>query len=222
MSQVDWQAYLDGSLSPEDRAAADRLLDTSPDAQEQLAGLRVFIASVREAGRSEEVPLARLEALVPTIRPPWWRRGAWLTASAVAAILVLAIYLRPSAPNATLSDRLVTNDPVVAAQWVQSSMPFRVPTIDLGPSMPLKLIHHTDKSCCFDYLVHGKIYHVNVYEKGERRGSGREIKLKCGTTAYVGHGVHWEQNDLAFYVIGPDESTSVEVATLASSQLNRA
>jgi len=218
MNGIDWQAYLDGSLSPEDRARAETALRESESARRELDGLRAFVGSVKEAALSERVPYDRLDALMPKSKPQrrWnWRIGA--VGLAAAAVLVVAFIA--TRPKAYIHDESIeTSDPVVAANWVQPMMPFKVPAIDLGEKLPLFRLHHGRDSCCFDYMAHGEVYHVNVLLH-PRRQAGREVRLATGITAHQGRGVAWSQGNLAFFVVGPEPETALEVASATSQSL---
>lgn len=214
---IDWQAYLDGSLSPEEKARADAALQESEAARRELDGLRSFVASVKEASLSERVPFDRLEAMIPAAKRTWnWRwAGAGLAA---AAVLTIAFFAANRPKSFVTRDIIETTDPVVAANWVQPMMPFKVPAIDLGPNRPLFRLHHGTDSCCFDYMVNSEVYHVNVLAHARKR-AGREVKLSTGVTAYQGRGVGWTQGDLAFFVVGPEPDTSLDIASDMSAQL---
>jgi|GEM_PF-5064157 len=219
MTQIDWQAYLDGSLTPEERTRAEQILAESEDARREVDGLKSFLSTLREAALNERVPMDRLEALIPAATKPRWNwrlAGVGLAAAATIALFLLI----PRGPNVH-DDLIETSDPVVAANWVQPLMPFKVPPIRLGGDRPLVLLHHTRTSCCFDFRVKGSIYHVNVFSPPVRT-EGKEVTLSTGISArQKGRRVGWSQNDLVFVVAGQNPETSLEVASAASESLQK-
>lgn len=222
MNRMDWQAYLDGSLAPEQQVEAERMLKEDEGARKELEALKRFVGDIRAASLREEVPLDRLAAMIPSEKKP---RFHWAipTATLAAAAAIAAILFFKGAPTPVAeADVKFTSDVTVATNWVQPKMRFKVPEIDLGATMPLVRVHHGADSCCFDYDVHGRTYHINVLDKGAPERKGKPVKLQDGRTAYMSRGVYWKQGDLAFYVVGPDRNTALEVASAASSRLERA
>lgn len=87
--RIDWQAYMDGSLSADEKAFADRMLAEQPEAKHELASLQAFRRQVRDAGRKEAVPHARLNAMLAATRPKpiRWQRVTFATAAAATLLL---------------------------------------------------------------------------------------------------------------------------------------
>ena len=223
--RVDWQAYLDGSLDAAARAHAERELRENPAARNELEGLKSFVSCVREACLCEEVPLDRLNALMPAPEP---RRSAartavprWTYGLAAAAVLAFAYFKFGMQGPATLPDSLTTTDPVVAAQWASAKLSMNVPAIRLGEDAPLFFAHGYGERCCFDYKVNGQAYHVNVERRGTQEVDGREVRLETGERAFVQRGVKWSQGDYFLYVVGPDPEVSLDLANRTSAQLQR-
>jgi len=221
----DWQAYLDGSLSPDERAEAEALLASNPSARAELEGLTTFIGAVRDAGLREDIPIERLMARLPHAIQPKTSTGPklrWIFGGgglAVAAAMLWFFVLSVKPPRGG-ANALTTSDPVVAANWARERMDFDVPAIDLGNDVPLTLVHLAEARCCFDYRYKGNLYHVNVLRKGSGKvGSGREIQMSNGIKAYQGRGVRWTQGNWDFFVVGPDASGSVEIADRTSRSI---
>jgi hypothetical protein len=223
--RIDWQAYLDGSLDAEARALADQQLRNDPSAQKELAGLKAFVSSVRNACLCEEVPLERLNRLVPEPKSESLRssnyRTRWVYGLAAAAVLAFAFFrFGTQGPDPSVPD-FATNDPQVASRWASAKLSMNIPALDLGSDATLFRAHSYGERCCFDYKVKGKAYHVNIERNKDQSFEGRSIKLDSGTTAFVGRGVKWSQGAYQMYVVGPDEDVAIDVANRTSSQLQR-
>lgn len=221
----DWQAYLDGSMSLDERAKAEASLESDPSARAELDGLRTFIGAVREAGLREDVPIERLMRRMPKANQPKTTTGPslrWIFGGgglAVAAAMLWFFVLSVKPPQSD-ANSLTTSDPVVAANWAKGRMGFAVPAMNLGNDVPLTLVHLGQAHCCFDYRFKGNLYHVNVLKKGSGKiGDGKEIHMSNGIKAYQGRGVRWTQGNWDFYVIGPGTSESVEIADKTSRSI---
>jgi len=218
--KIDWQAYLDGSLNAPERAAAEQELLKNPDAARELQGLEDFISLIRQQAMADEVPIDRLQYLIPkaAARPERrkWPVLGWAGGLAVAAT-VTAILL-----NSGTSDSfdLITNDPAVASRWASSKLEVAVPRMDLGPDAELFYVHEGAEKCCFDYRVGGKVYHVNLGRRpNELNLQGRAVKLATGQTAFVDRGIRWSQSGYSLYVVGPDMAVSRQLADRTSERL---
>lgn len=222
---IDWQAYMDGSLAEEERMAAEHRLQTDPQARRELDGLQNFIGTVRNVGLSEDVPIDRLVAFLPSTesrkRKSWLPRLSWamgLAATAVAAVLIVPQIIGKS--NA--STDLYTSDPIAATSWAKRKLNMDIPVMDLGQDAKLFYVHEGKDRCCFDYEVDGETYHVNV--RRDNRGvplEGRSVRLKTGVDAGVSRGVRWRERQYEFFIVGPDSDVSLDLADRTSALLNQ-
>src|SRR5262245_19160258 len=107
MPNVNWQAYLDGSMEAADRAAADRLLRESEDARRELDGLKKFIAEIRRQAIAEEVPLARLHGMIPRAEP---KRRSFVPVFALAAACIVLVSFFAIRPGRDSNEEIVASD----------------------------------------------------------------------------------------------------------------
>jgi len=223
VNKIDWQAYRDGSLSAEEIQVAESQLLSDPAARRELDGLSKFVGAVRTSGKSMDVPLSRLEKLIPS--RPTTNSNKWvLGALAAAAIIPIAFLLKPQSGSVeTGGYGFATKDPVAAAQWLQPKFAFHVPALSLGQDAPLEFVHHGGRSsCCMDYAFRGNVYHVNLLKKGsDQVRTGPHVKLSSGIEATVGRSVSWSQGEWDLHVVGPVPTDCLEVASRTSVQLAR-
>lgn len=129
------QAYLDGELTDEDRAAVERLLAESPELRRQLERLRATAELVRGSGAPAPPPghVDRVRQVVA--RPTAWWRGllpgfghrAPVMAWGLASTCALALLLYPLTTPAM--DRLMPPAPLDAAM-VENLSPLASPAPD--------------------------------------------------------------------------------------------
>lgn len=110
MSKIDWQAYLDGSLTGETLQRAEEALANDPTARAELDGLKSFRSVLKSAAMKEVVPelglLATMKQVVRENRKPWFARPSVLLPVAVAAsALVMAVMF--ASPELSGADRQV-------------------------------------------------------------------------------------------------------------------
>ncbi|MBC8064997.1 MAG: hypothetical protein H7Y17_09215 [Chlorobia bacterium] len=224
--KIDWQSYLDGSLPSDERAMAEQALREDLQAQRELEGLREFVSTVRSAALAEEVPLERLAAFLPrTEEKPkrnWLPQLGWATGfAAAAAIGTILIRSQLAGPSET-EHEIFTSNFSVASTWASSKLSMNVPALDLGSDAKLFFVHESGDKCCFDYKVKGKTYHVNVRAKQSAPWiQGESVKLANGQSATINRGVHWNQGQYEFYVVGPDSDTSLDLANRTSTLINQ-
>ena len=115
MQKIDWQAYLDGSLTPEEYEIAEQQLQSDPAAQRSVAGLREFRDSIKSASLADPVPTDRLQRglsdMVKANKTPWFSRPSVLVPTAVAACVVtgIAIFSTPTSPASTGAPTVAMN-----------------------------------------------------------------------------------------------------------------
>lgn len=219
--RIDWQAYMDGSLTDSERVAAEQLLLSDPKARRELEGLENFVSTIRNVGISEEVPMERLSALLPSSkgqsRKAWIPRLAW-GATFAAAAAVATILIAPRLGQEESRGELYTNNPIAATSWASQKLKMDIPVMDLGKDAELFFVHEGKGKCCFDYKIHGDVYHVNV--RPDDRGielEGKPVTLQTGVPAGMGRGVRWREKKFEFFIVGPNPNTSLDLANRTSS-----
>ncbi|HJP83922.1 MAG TPA: hypothetical protein VJ835_10500 [Fimbriimonadaceae bacterium] len=219
--KIDWQAFRDGSLPEQEMALAREELRTNPEATRSLESLDQFIEAVRQEALREEVPLSRLESLIPSTKPET-RRLSWYWLPAGAAVAAALALFLVNFPSETSKGALETNDPVVATNWVKEQQSFDLPTMDLGSDVPIVRVHEGGDICCFDYQVKGKTYHLNVGKNPSIQMIGDRKMLPNGREVYVGRGVRWLQAGYDLRIEGPDKQVLLDLANRASTVLEKA
>lgn len=222
--RIDWQAYLDGSMNPDEMEAAESELRSNPAARRELEGLRSFVQTLGACGQAEHVPIERLSAKIPTrtqnrvstrLSPIW---GVGFLGTAVAALVAFWVVRSQSIPFESLD--FTTNQPELAARWAAAKLDRPLPAFDMGKDALLFYVHQGPGKCCFDYEVGGKTYHVNVKPAASpKRAEGQRVRLSTGVLATIQRGVRWNQAGLDLYIVGPDEDVSRRLADRASASL---
>ncbi len=226
MSNIDWQAYLDGSLSQEERAAAEVQLATDPAARAELDGLRAFIALVRKAGRSQHVPIDRLRARLSAVARP--SRVHWIQRSAVAvvaaAVLVFAFFyarVDPDRLNQTATQAsFATANPLAAAEWLRKHGQKMAPVIDLGTTAVVQTTSFGQDWGCYEFLVDGVPYRIYMTTKEASFTQRPQKVLPCGTLTYSARGTGFCAQGCNFYVVGPDQATREHLASVATRYMH--
>jgi hypothetical protein len=218
LNVIDWQAYLDGSLSAEQKLEADRLLASSEEARRELDGLRALQTVTRNVGSADPVPMERLEKILrkasPKRRVSLLRIGAAVAPFAVAAGAAYFVFVY----DPMRLDRSPTREvieaprPLEAANWVRSKRPFGVPVIDLGKDVEIAMSRVGDNWACYDFLVEGKVYYLYMSPDPSPLRNAKETRVVDGTTFYYGRGVGWEQRGLGFYIKRGDDAIRVRLA----------
>ncbi len=217
--KVNWQAYLDQSLSEAEMRVAEHELANNPSARQELNGLKNFLVTVRNVGQAEEVPLERLSRLLPVqpTKKSWIPRIAW-SAGLVATIIAGVWFLQPQPTRV----EIYTSNPFEATQWAKQRLGMDIPVMDLGSDAQLFLVHEGKQRCCFDYRVHGDTYHVNV--RADDRGirlEGTPVTLQTGTPAAIDRGVRWRERKFEFFIVGPQKNISLDLANRTSKLLTQ-
>lgn len=234
---MNWQAYLDQSLSSEEMAQAMELLKSSPSARAELAALEQFTQQVRQAGLSQTVPLQHLEASLRALRSPKVvQRPSWrlLGAGAVAAVAMafaarqiisttVQVPVSPGSVSFAVGNALETHPvtvPSAAANWVKSKTNFDYPTIDLLPMGKLKSAQVASKWVAYDYDVEGHTYVLAMSNScGTQVLGGKIAKQLDGAILYEGQGIGWKIGKITYYVTGPNRANRFNMAILAANQV---
>lgn len=216
---IDWQAYLDQSMSPEDRAVADQLLATDPRARAELEGLRAFIKVLREAGRRELVPATRvgdiLESPQPNRKLPFLV-GKLAFAGLAAALLVNYVLLDPDRPNREWwsGGWYASNDATKARNWLRDKSTEFMPDIPSPAGAELQGACFGSDWVCFVYRKNGDQYRLYSSTDSDRFVSGKMIQTSPTEPAlfHTGRGTGWMQGGSAFYIDGPNPKFRDEMA----------
>lgn len=217
MSNVNWHAYLDHSLSTEERDVAEQILAQSPEARARLENLRAFIATVRESSLSEDVPLGALQAQLRSVKPkPSFFRSAWkptLAACTAVALFATIYFNRPVSEG-----HIAVQSFDEASRWMQEANGLILPKIQLAGAQ-LVGSERTKDSGCFCMMIDGKMIHLK-YSKDLKCRTGMErcvlegcdFLKKPGCAAFEKDGVVW-------MVEGEDEALIWTVARAASKDI---
>lgn len=223
--KVDWQAYLDGSLSVEDRAAADQMLASDPDSRAELDGLRSFVDQIRVQGRAEVVPTITAAELLN--RPKINRTSPLARLAVAAACLALAFFLinnvllDPDRPNRKwwASGWLATNDATNARTWLRTKVDQFMPDVDSPDGAKLKGACFGDDWACLVYEKSGDQYRLYASQDSERFINAEEVPTSPSLPPLYNtrRGTGWVQNSTAFYIDGPQPSVRESIATKIAS-----
>ena len=206
---TDWQAYLDGSLSEQDKAAADARLAADAAARAELDGLKEFTSKLRDSALAEAVPVDRLQAGMRSALRPTGVFGTNVrpgVAAAMAACLVLvalavnfAAVLKNPIPvgNGTSSGgypgpiaidlrksafvgALDGSDPKTAAAWATKTVHYNVPPVDLQ-SVGATMTKTECGGCWIAYHFDYEGSDYTLYGRRETGGLAKATTLQCGS-----------------------------------------
>lgn len=215
MSKIDWHAYLDGSMTPSERAEAERALLEDATARIQLENLRAFLAQIAAEGQAEEVPSARLQAMLKasTATKPPFRTWRPVMVAAFATVVVVAFLARPAPPLPEF-EKISVTDRVVAEGWIQERTGI-VASIPALASGVLVGTERTDDEGCFCFMVNGHLVHLVVSQKA---GFPKGLRLKDGFTVSEA-GVGFRTRGLIWFVHGEVEKDVWLVAREARAKM---
>ncbi len=223
MTPIDWQAYLDGSLGPEDTARANQLLEVDPRAKSEFEGLKALRDHLSGLAHLEPIPFGRLESGMRSVRRV--KRIRWTLGTAAAAVALTAFGLaftdyhrkRPvrfetSAPLATLC---VTNASEVA-DFVGSHAGFSCRSFDPRPVATVNTVSYGAGWVC--YLLDANRKSVGLYVRKHdgkldwlpQLSAGGYRYSVCGSEQTPGIG--WEQGSFEFFLIGDSSEALARLA----------
>ncbi len=216
MNKVDWYAYLDGTLSADERVIADQTLAEDANAKGQLNEVREFLASIRREGLSEEVPLSRLQAMVPKQAKVSFPQLAWKPALAagilMAAIGIARVDRRPA------YEALAAKSFTEAAAWIEDRNGIKLARLPQNIGRIIES-ERTPDSGCFCIQIDGKIVHLR-YTKDEAKINGLIAQVGSNDGFMSGNGrVAFRADNLVWIVDGKDSDSVWRVAREASKQL---
>lgn len=218
-AHIEWQAYLDGTLTASERRSADAVLRESAAARQELEGLRGFIGHVAEAARAEEVPTARLEAFIPRPTPlmRYSRPIGFAFVVAATVMIWFAVFVDPMRLDRSPSqDRIPVREPAKATELLARHTGINVPPIKLSKA----------KLCAVEYgdgwgsmVFHCKRDAYTLYVAAQDAPFLSQPTVYIGKNPlYMAQGVGWVQNGIAYYLKGPDKSLQIQLASEAMKQ----
>ena len=233
MTPRNWQAYDDGTMGSVERVEADRDLADNRTAQSELAGLRAFRRAIRESALSESVPIRRLQGAYEQIlairnREHVVRRrrltgyGAMAATAALAAVLYFGPFLRdPLRLDTTPElDSLVSSDPAAASNWIRSKASLAAPVVSLQGLATFEGASFGDGWACYLYRWGGDTLQLHMGVCGDTFKEARK-KVAYGRTFYLGDGIGWESNGMAFYLTGGAQHIRWRAAKAAAKETDQ-
>lgn len=221
---MDWQAYLDGSLSPAEMRQAEELLKADARAQAQVEGLRAFRHAIKQAGQSVDVPLDRLHRLVPRTPPKisFLTRLAWIPPT-LAVIFggwflfrVTTGMLHHSSDPMSLDQSppvaaLQTSSMSQATAWIAQKTSLVPPPMAMIPGGRLMTVHCGKNWATLEFVYHALPYNLTLCTNTAPLQAGHRFKTSAGTFL-TGIGIGWTANNFGYYLKGGDATTREQVA----------
>lgn len=227
MPQFDWQAYLDGGLSPDERAGADSLLKSEEWARRELDGLNTLRAALKQASLHQTPDSGRAERVLSGLSRSAPSRARWVFGFAVTVLVIIGAFLGwraytfdPFRLDLTAAREIVPmSSPQVAAQWVRTRTSFPAPTLPLGGRARIVGSRYGDGWACYDYEIDGVTYYL--YMSPRDSFTGDILRSVDGARLYVAKGIGWRAGDLSFYLRGGSEKERISLAIVASREIER-
>lgn len=229
MGEIDWGAYLDGSVTDAERARIETLLASSEAARADFEGFKEFRAALRNAALADPVPIERLEALLAKAagrksRSVFAPRVAFALAAAAAILALIGWrtwFYDPMLPLVMrVGASLETSDPVSAAQWVSQRTGWHVPVVTLAGMGQFIGVELGDDWFCYDFDVRGRRVHLFMHSDKERF-NGLKATEVANHRLFLGDGVGWTCCHLAYVLKGADRSLLIECALRMEAELDR-
>jgi len=220
MSKINWQAYLDGSLSAELREEAERILASDPHQRAQLENLKQFVAEIRRQGLTQEVPLARLHKSIPSHRRPFsWPRVAIPSLVGVAAV-AFALFMFNS--NEVGADGLAVRtveDYSVATQWMKqgTGLPLRPLSLTTARIVGAEYGKHTGCYCM--KMPNGEFIHLSFTDDKEAMKQMKRVTVDGRTYLEGKDCIGFEACGLLWMTHGASDDCRRRLAAEAAAQL---
>lgn len=231
MRRIDWQSYDDGSITPEQRQHALDALREDDASLRELAGLKAFQKTLRQAALKDPIPTESLEARLRAVTGQGQSKQrllAWSLGSAAACACIFATVLffqpQPVAPAFASSPELTvkeTHNPYEAASWASQKSGINVPVITLA-GVRNEFERARCGSCwvAFDYLVDGEMYTIFAKKSWHSFDRINKTEMRNGREFYMGSdGIGWYCHaGMSYYVVGGDEAGRWRVALAACQE----
>lgn len=186
MSKIEWQAYLDGSLSASEMREAEQVLKDDPLSRARVENLKAFVAEIKRQGLTQEVPLARLHKSIPSTRRFAWPRllaPALATAAVIGVVYVVAT--RESDPGIiVVQDQSIPEGTAVASyqeasNWIQQANGIVTKPVQLA-SVQIVGAERTKTGGCYCVQApDGQIVHL-AFSKGSKPTPDLKPKMVDG------------------------------------------
>ena len=241
MNKIDWQAYLDGSLSPAEMQAAKEILASDPHANGEFEGLKALREEIKRQAHGEHVPLESLNSSLKQIvrenKTPWFAKSAVLVPTAIAACALVAFAVfsptsqvnpinPPKVAQAQTVDlqlspfqaEIEEHDPVKAAKWLAEKLDRPAPVLTLANAQGSELDGVECGYCWIAYKVSYKGEHYTLYGRKESDRFDKMPPTECGdkTLYELSDGIAWRcKGDMSYVLKGgnaKDRRTLAETA----------
>jgi hypothetical protein len=225
MSKIDWGAYISGDMPEQDRADVRERMKQDPRVRADYDGYLDYRNAIKQAAHAEPVPHERLEAMVGALSHSRPRRLALAPAFAVAATVILlsffgfrvATHDPMKFATTPTRERIATANPQEAARWVHAKTNMPAPRIELSGLAEFRGARYGEGWACYDYEVDGKHYFLYMRNSAPQLDEGEPLRVET-CEFFVGKGIGWRTDNLAFYLRGGDEETRHRLAQAASAE----
>jgi|CXWL01.1.fsa_nt_gi hypothetical protein len=200
-------------MPEKERADVDALLKNDPEAVRQLAEVDEFLATIRREGLKEEVPLSKLQAMIPKPEKPKLTLSIWrpmlVAAAAVAAIVFLRIDRRPA------YETIQAVSIPTAATWIEERNGIHIDPLPEGIGK-LVASERTAESGCFCIEIDGKVVHLGFTNNASMESGFSRSSIKNDRLLTNGNMVAFRSQGLFWIVSGSSSKLNWKVAERAS------
>lgn len=232
MNKIDWQAFDDGSLSPEEMIAIKQAMRSDPSLKAEWEGFLALKLEIKNTREKESVPHERLSAMLDRVVAPMPSRldkkRAWSLAGMAAAVgavaFIAARFGGPDQPQSAFSlpppaDNLALNDLSSGVEWIERHTQLHVPAMKLPmEAKPIKATYgRTECWACLDFEYNGHTFCLLITA---RKGLMKDCKPKTfeGIVYFEGDGIGWQCEKLSYYLQGGTEAERWKFATHLAPQ----
>lgn len=214
VNNINWHAYLDGSMSLDERSMADQVLASDPIAKAHLSNLKAFVAQIQEVGLAEEIPLTKLRTQLSALKPRPRFQLSWKVAMPVAASLAFVAFFqlgRPAGDAPIVSGHINVTNFGQASIWMKEANGVEFPKVELAGAHIIAS-ERTSDTGCFCMEIDGKSVCLRFSKKPDATKDfkkcfvdGCEFLEKPGFAAFKCEGgilwmVHAQDQKLAWAV----------------------
>lgn len=223
MSGFDWGAYIDGSVSPEERETIESKLQSCDITRSDFEAFKDFRAAIRRAALAEGIPDRRLESMLREISSRNQRSPSWFLrfAPMVAVLAALAFFaLKPRDQALSMAKhpkafaQLLTSQPEEAADWVLAKTSMKTPVLRLSGVAKIVSVQFGSGWACYDYNAQGELVCIQMTEDDTPLSGSKRESIK-GTTVYVDKALSWKSGRFTFHLNGGSEALRREIARAA-------